>query len=77
MSRRHGALSEIHLVQEGRMRQKRKEWMGVVGALGLAAFLLGLFGGIYSLGMAIALSVSVWAVGATLVLALTDPPEGD
>jgi hypothetical protein len=58
------------------MRQKRKEWMGVVGALGLAAFLLGMFGGIYSLGMAIALSVSVWAVGATLVLVLTDPPEG-
>ena len=57
------------------MRDRRKEWMGVIGALGLAAFLLGLMGGFYSLGMAIALSVSVWAVGATLVIALTDPPD--
>lgn len=58
------------------MKSKRTEWMGVVGALGLAAFLLGLFGRLYGLGMAIALAVSIWAVGATLVIALTDPPDG-
>lgn len=59
------------------MKNKRTEWMGVIGALGLAAFLLGLFGGLYSLGMAIALSVSIWSVGATLVIALTQPSDKD
>ncbi|MGR3362967.1 MAG: hypothetical protein ACU0CY_02190 [Maritimibacter harenae] len=57
------------------MRKRRTEWMGVIGALGVAVFLLGLLGGLYSLGLAIALSVSIWAVGATLVIALTDPPD--
>ena len=58
------------------MEDKRKSWMGVIGALGVAVFLLGVLGGLYSVGMAIALAISVWAVGATLVIALTRPPGG-
>ena len=56
------------------MENKRKSWMGVIGALGVAVFLLGLLGGLYSVGMAMALAVSIWVVGATLVIALTQPP---
>lgn len=59
------------------MKNTRKDWMGVIGALGVAVFLLGLFGGLYSIGLAIALAVSIWAVGATLVIALTDPTDRD
>lgn len=55
------------------LRHKRKELHGVVGALGTAAFLLGLLGEAYSLGMAIAVSVGIWAVGATLVNVFTEP----
>lgn len=57
------------------MRDRRKEWMGVIGALGVAVFLIGLLGGVYSIGLSIALAFAVWAVGATLVIALTDPPD--
>ena len=45
--------------------------MGLVGGLGVAAFLLGAVGGLYSIGLSIALAFVIWIVGATLVNVLS------
>ena len=55
------------------LRHKRRELQGLVGALGVAAFIIGVPGGAYPLGLAIALAFAIWAVGATLVIVFTDP----
>ncbi len=57
-----------------KLRGKRKELQGLVGALGVAAFVLGVLGGFYPVMTAIALAFAIWVVGATLVIVLTDPP---
>jgi hypothetical protein len=56
--------------REGRgmdWKRKKTPLMGLVGGIGVAAFLLGAVGGLYSIGLAIALAFTVWIVGATLV----------
>lgn len=58
-----------------RLRQKRRELHGVVGALGVVAALGGFVGGWYPAGTTIVLTFAIWAVGATVVNALTDPPR--
>lgn len=56
------------------MRHKRREWMGVIGALGVVVALAGFVGGWISVRDTIVLVFAVWALGATLVLVFTDPP---
>lgn len=56
------------------MKHKRREWMGVIGALGVVVALAGFVGGWMSAGTTIVLTFAVWALGATLVLVFTDPP---
>ena len=55
------------------LRHKRRELQGVNGAVGLAAGLAGYVGDVYSDGMATFLMFSIWIVGATLVILLTEP----
>ncbi len=57
------------------LRKKRKALHGLIGGVGVAVLLLGVLGGLYSPGLAIALALSVWILGATLVNVFTDPPE--
>ncbi|MBF9060493.1 hypothetical protein HKCCSP123_15015 [Rhodobacterales bacterium HKCCSP123] len=49
------------------LKARKRQWMGVVGGLGVAAFLLGVPGGLYGPGLAVALAFVIWIVGATLV----------
>jgi hypothetical protein len=53
------------------LKSKKTPMMGLVGGLGLAAFLLGAVGGLYSMGLSIALAFVIWIVGATLVNVLS------
>lgn len=55
------------------LRNRRREWHGVVGALGVVAALAGFVGGIYPPTITIVLTFAIWIVGATLVNLLTDP----
>ncbi len=55
------------------LRHKRRELQGLNGAVGLAAGLAGYVGNIYSDGMATFLMFSIWIVGATLIIVLTEP----
>ena len=48
-------------------KSKKTPLMGLVGGLGVAAFLLGVPGGLYAPGLAVALALAIWIVGATLV----------
>ncbi|MCU4651851.1 hypothetical protein N8I71_03360 [Roseibacterium sp. SDUM158016] len=48
-------------------KKKKTPLMGLVGGTGVAVFLLGAVGGLYSLGLSIALAFAIWIVGATLV----------
>jgi hypothetical protein len=48
-------------------KAKRKPLMGLVGGIGVAVFLLGAVGGLYSVQLSIALAFAIWIVGATLV----------
>lgn len=52
-------------------KSKKTPLMGLVGGLGLAAFLLGAVGGLYSAGLSVALALAIWIVGATLVNVLS------
>jgi hypothetical protein len=52
-------------------KSKKTPLMGLVGGLGIAAFLLGAVGGLYSPTLAIALAFVIWIVGATLVNVLS------
>ncbi len=56
------------------LRTRRKELHGLVGGLGVVAFLGGLFGGLYSIPFAMFLALAIWILGATLVNLLTDRP---
>ncbi len=55
-----------------KLRYKRKELMGLIGGFGVVAFLGSIFGGFYSIGLALFLALAIWIVGATLVIVLTD-----
>ena len=52
-------------------RSKRKGLMGVVGGLGVAAFLAAVPGQFYSLNVGIFLALAIWIIGATTVNLLT------
>lgn len=49
------------------LRHRKRQWMGVVGGLGVVIALGGLVGGWYPLGTTIALTFGVWIMGAVLV----------
>ena len=57
------------------LRHKRRELQGFNGALGLAAGLGGYVGHLYSYGIATFLMLSIWIVGATLIILLTEPTK--
>jgi hypothetical protein len=57
------------------LKHKRRELHGLVGVLGVLAALGGFVGRYYSVGTAIVAAFGIWAVGATLVNVLTDPPD--
>lgn len=57
------------------MRNKRREWMGVIGAAGVVAALAGFVGGLMSVGVTLTLTFGIWILGAVLVQLLTDPPD--
>ncbi len=52
-------------------RRKRTGLMGIVGALGVVAFLAAVPGGLYSINFGIFLALAIWILGATLVNLLT------
>ncbi|MDJ1008075.1 MAG: hypothetical protein QNJ13_09660 [Paracoccaceae bacterium] len=54
------------------LRQKRRACIGVVGALGAAVCVAGFVGGFLGPGATITIAFAIWAVGAMLVIALTD-----
>lgn len=56
-----------------KLRNRRRELHGLVGALGVAVAVLGLVGGLYPAMTAIAGAFAIWVVGATLVNVFTDP----
>ena len=59
------------------MRNKRRELMGLVGAIGVVIALAGFVGGYMSVQATIVWAFAVWAIGATLVTVFTDPPNKD
>ncbi len=48
-------------------KSRKKPLMGLVGGLGVVAFILGVPGGFYGLTTAIVLTLAIWIIGATLV----------
>ena len=56
------------------MKHKRRELMGVIGALGVVIALAGFVGGWLPVRDTIVWTFGVWILGATLVLVFTDPP---
>ena len=54
------------------LRPKKKALMGLVGGLGVVAFLGSIFGQMYSVMFGIFLALAIWIIGATLVDVLTD-----
>jgi hypothetical protein len=57
------------------IKQKRRELIGLVGALGVVIALAGFVGGYLSTGATIVWTFGVWIVGTMLVRVLTDPPD--
>jgi hypothetical protein len=56
-------------------RKKRRELVGLVGAIGVVVALAGFVGGYMSVGATIVWTLGVWIVGTMLVRVLTDPPD--
>lgn len=56
------------------LRQKRKELVGLVGAIGVVIVIAGFVGGYLSPGATIVWTLGVWIVGTMLVRVFTDPP---
>jgi hypothetical protein len=57
------------------MKHKRRELMGVVGAIGVVILLAGFVGGYMPVPDTIVWAFGVWILGSTLVLLFTDPPD--
>ncbi len=57
------------------IRQKRRELVGLVGALGVVIALAGFVGGYLSVRATIVWTFGVWILGTMLVRVLTDPPD--
>ncbi len=57
------------------MKHKRRELMGVIGALGVVIALAGFVGGWMPVRDTIVWTFAVWVLGATLVLVFTDKPS--
>lgn len=57
------------------MKQKRRELMGLIGAIGVFVALAGFVGGWFPVRDTIVWTFGVWVLGATLVLVFTDPPS--
>ncbi|SHH21787.1 hypothetical protein [Marivita hallyeonensis] len=53
-------------------KRKKTPLMGLIGGLGVVAFLGGVVAGLYSMGMAVFLAFAIWIVGATLINVLID-----
>ena len=58
------------------LRQKRRELVGLVGAVGVVIALAGFVGGYLSVPATIVWTLGVWIVGTMLVRVFTDPPGG-
>lgn len=56
------------------MKHKRRELMGLIGAIGVVIALAGFVGGWLPVRDTIVWTMGVWILGATLVLVFTDPP---
>jgi hypothetical protein len=54
------------------LRKKKSALMGLVGGLGVVAFLGSIFGELYSVKFGIFLALAIWIIGATLVHVLAD-----
>lgn len=57
------------------IRKKRRELVGLVGAIGVVVALAGFAGGYMSIAATIVWTLGVWIVGTMLVRVLTDPPD--
>jgi hypothetical protein len=57
------------------IRKKRRELVGLVGAIGVAVALAGFVGGYMSVAATIVWTLGVWIVGTMLARVLTDPPD--
>ena len=53
-------------------KSKKTPLMGVIGGLGVVAFLGGPVAGFYSTGVAVFLAFAIWIVGATVINVLID-----
>jgi hypothetical protein len=53
-------------------KEKKTPLMGLIGGLGVVAFLAGPLAGLYGIGIAIFLAFAVWIVGAKLINVLID-----
>jgi len=59
------------------MKNKRRELMGLVGAIGVVIAVAGFVGGFMTVQATIVWAFAAWVLGATLVMVLTDPPDKD
>ncbi len=57
------------------LKRKRKELIGLVGAIGVAVALAGFVGGWISVRSTIVWCFAIWTVGTMLVTVLTDGPD--
>lgn len=57
------------------MRNKRRELIALVGAIGVVLALGGFVGGYYTVRTTIVLTFAVWILGTVLVQLMTDPPD--
>lgn len=57
------------------LRHKRKELVGLVGAIGVTVALAGFVGRYMSPGATIVWTFGIWVVGTMLVRVFTDPPD--
>ncbi len=57
------------------IRQKRRELVGLVGALGVVIALAGFVGGYLSVPATIVWTFGVWILGTMIVRVLTEPPD--
>jgi hypothetical protein len=59
------------------IRHKRKELVGLVGAIGVVVALAGFVGGYLGTAATIVWTFGIWIVGTMLVRVFTEPPGSD